>query len=163
MKATTTKGKRRKLLEIAEAVEQQVNSDYSFDVRKALIMSVTEGSFGVELSQPLENGDVYELLRSDETLQLAERSQTIAIVTCGWASPISDDDDDDNEMPPSQHPKRRRVRLVVCASRSEVASVLRFGDNPTETVIDEGKAKGSLADAIVTLMSETEYQPTDES
>lgn len=150
-----------KLLDLAEAVEKQVNEKLSFDVKKALIMSVTNGPFGVELSEPIANGDVYELLESDETLRLAERSQTVAIVTCGWAAPVNDDDSDD-ETPPSLHPQKRRVRLVVCASRGEAASVLRFGDKPDETITDEGNAKGSLADAIQSLMNDTEYRPSDE-
>lgn len=143
------------LLEMAERVESEINDTLGFEIKKALLMSVTDGLFGVELSAPLANGDVYELLENNETLELAKRSHTVAIVTCGWAAPISSDDDDANEVAPSQHALRRRVRLVVLANRTSVVSVLRFGDNPTETVIDEGKARGSLADAIHTLMRES--------
>jgi hypothetical protein len=86
---------------------------------------------------------------------LAKRSEYVAIVTCGWAAPIRDNDDDDDAVAPSQHPERRRVRLVVLASRSSVSSVLRFSDTPDEVVTDAGKATGSLADAIHQLISKT--------
>ena len=143
------------ITELAEKVESDINSTLGFDLKQALLISVHDGEYGVELSAPLSNGDVYELLESDASLELAKRSQFIAIVTCGWAAPIANDDDDDNQVAPSLHPERRRVRLVVLASRSSVSSVLRFSDTPDETVTDEGKAKGSLADAILNLMAES--------
>ena len=143
------------ITELAEKVESDINSTLGFDLKQALLISVHDGEYGVELSAPLSNGDVYELLESDASLELAKRSQFIAIVTCGWAAPLANDDDDDNQVAPSQHPERRRVRLVVLASRSSVSSVLRFSDTPDETVTDEGKAKGSLADAILNLMAQS--------
>ena len=126
------------ITELAEKVESDINSTLGFDLKQALLISVHDGEYGVELSAPLSNGDVYELLESDASLELAKRSQFIAIVTCGWAAPLANDDDDDNQVAPSQHPERRRVRLVVLASRSSVSSVLRFSDTPDETVTDEG-------------------------
>ena len=145
------------ITELAEKVESEVNDNLGFDLKKALLISVTDGLFGVELSDPLESGDVYDLIESDASLELAKRSDFIAIVTCGWAAPLSKDtnDDDDDKVAPSQHPLRRRVRLVVLASRSSVSSVLRFSDTPDETVTDEGKATGSLADAILKLMAQS--------
>ena len=145
------------ITELAEKVESEVNDNLGFDLKKALLISVTDGLFGVELSDPLESGDVYDLIESKASLELAKRSDFIAIVTCGWAAPLSKDtnDDDDDKVAPSQHPLRRRVRLVVLASRSSVASVLRFSDTPDETVTDEGKATGSLADAILKLMAQS--------
>ena len=143
------------ITELAEKVESDINSTLGFDLKQALLISVHDGEYGVELSAPLSNGDVYELIESDASLELAKRSQFIAIVTCGWAAPLANDDDDDNQVAPSQHPERRRVRLVVLASRSSVSSVLRFSDTPDETVTDEGKAKGSLADAILNLMAQS--------
>jgi len=44
--------------------------------------------------------------------------------------------------------------LIISADESGVASVLRFQDKPNETTIDEGQARGSLADAIMTMMEE---------
>jgi len=146
------------ITELAEKVESEVNDNLGFDLKRALLISVTDGLFGVELSDPLESGDVYDLIESDASVELARRSDFIAIVTCGWAAPLSkdtNDDDDDDKVAPSQHPLRRRVRLVVLASRGSVASVLRFSDTPDETVVDEGKARGSLADAILNLMAQS--------
>ena len=145
------------ITELAEKVESEVNDNLGFDLKRALLISVTDGLFGVELSDPLESGDVYDLIESNASVELARRSEFIAIVTCGWAAPLSKDtnDDDDDKVAPSQHPQRRRVRLVVLASRSSVASVLRFSDTPDETVTDEGKATGSLADAILNLMAQS--------
>jgi hypothetical protein len=144
------------IMELAERVESEVNNTLGFDIKQALLVSVTDGLFGVHLSAPLTHGDVYELLESEASLELAKRSEYVAIVTCGWAAPIRDnDDDDDDAVAPSQHPERRRVRLVVLASRSSVSSVLRFSDTPDEVVTDAGKATGSLADAIHQLISKT--------
>ena len=145
------------ITELAEKVESEVNDNLGFDLKRALLISVTDGLFGVELSDPLESGDVYDLIESNASVELARRSEFIAIVTCGWAAPLSKDtnDDDDDKVAPSQHPQRRRVRLVVLASRSSVSSVLRFSDTPDETVTDEGKATGSLADAILNLMAQS--------
>jgi hypothetical protein len=143
------------IMELAERVESEVNDTLGFDLKQALLVSVTDGLFGVHLSAPLTHGDVYELLESEASLELAKRSEYVAIVTCGWAAPIRDNDDDDDAVAPSQHPERRRVRLVVLASRSSVSSVLRFSDTPDEVVTDAGKATGSLADAIHQLISKT--------
>lgn len=144
------------ITELAEKVESEVNDNLGFDLKRALLISVTDGLFGVELSDPLESGDVYDLIESKASVELARRSDFIAIVTCGWAAPLSNNtNDDDDKVAPSQHPQRRRVRLVVLASRSSVASVLRFSDTPDETVTDEGKATGSLADAILNLMAQS--------
>jgi hypothetical protein len=142
------------IMELAERVESEVNNTLGFDLKQALLVSVTDGLFGVELSAPLTHGDVYELLESEASMELAKRSEYVAIVTCGWAAPIREGDDDD-EVAPSQHPARRRVRLVVLASRRSVSSVLRFSDTPDEVVTDAGKATGSLADAIHQLISKT--------
>lgn len=141
--------------ELAEKVESEIHNAHSFDLKRALIMRVTDGLFGVELSDQHAHGDVYDLLESDDAIDLARKAEWIALVTCGWAKPVTNDDDDADGVPPSAHPERRRVRLVVLASRTEVVSVLRFGDNPDETIIDEGTAKGSLADAIQALMRDS--------
>jgi hypothetical protein len=143
------------IMELAERVESEVNNTLGFDIKQALLVSVTDGLFGVHLSAPLTHGDVYELLESEASLELAKRSEYVAIVTCGWAAPIREGDDDDDAVAPSQHPARRRVRLVVLASRTSVSSVLRFSDTPDEVVTDAGKASGSLADAIHQLISKS--------
>ena len=145
------------LMKLAIEVESQVNnsaiSAEGFNLKQAILLSVADGEYGVTLHTPIRCGDVYELLNDDKALAIAQRSHYVAVVTCGWASPISDDGNDD-EVAPSQHPKRRRVRLVVLASRSAVASVLRFSDDADEIVPDAGQARGSLADAIHDLMKQ---------
>ena len=99
-----------------------------------------------------EDSDIYDLLESDEVAtQLDESDLAVLVVTTGWASPRTKQDDD--EVRPSEHPERRRVRLSIYANRlGEVASIIRFEDDPNEIVTDEGSATGSLADAISQLM-----------
>ena len=92
--------------------------------------------------------DVYELLDSSETLNAIKGVDFFGILTCGWAASMDDCDDD---VPPSQAKGRRRVRLFVAAGIDGAVSVLRFADNPDEIITDEGKARGSLAEAIMEL------------
>ena len=101
-----------------------------------------------------ENTDIYDLLESDEVAtQLDQSNLAVLVVTTGWASPRSKDKDDEDDVRPSEHPERRRVRLSIYANRlGEVASIIRFEDDPNEIVTDEGSATGSLADAISQLM-----------
>lgn len=93
-------------------------------------------------------GDVYDLLDSPETLAAIKGEEFFGVLTSGWAAPIEECDED---TPPSKAKERRRVRLFVSATDDGAISVLRFKDNPDETVIDEGTAKGSLADAVLDL------------
>jgi len=93
-------------------------------------------------------GDVYDLLESPETLAAIKGEEFFGVLTSGWAAPIEECDED---TPPSKAKERRRVRLFVSATDDGAISVLRFKDNPDETVIDEGTAKGSLADAVLDL------------
>lgn len=93
-------------------------------------------------------GDVYDLLDSPETLAAIKGEEFFGVLTSGWAAPIEECNED---TPPSKAKERRRVRLFVSATDDGAISVLRFKDNPDETVIDEGTAKGSLADAVLDL------------
>ncbi len=93
-------------------------------------------------------GDVYDLLDSPETLAAIKGEEFFGVLTSGWAAPIEECGD---HTPPSKAKERRRVRLFVSATEDGAISVLRFKDNPDETIIDEGTAKGSLADAVVDL------------
>lgn len=89
--------------------------------------------------------DIYDLLSEEYTIHLAKDAKCFTVVTTGWAAPI---EDTGNDTPPSQAPNRRRVRLVIQVSDAGVFSILRFQDKPDEIVTDEGKATGSLADAV---------------
>lgn len=91
-------------------------------------------------------GDVYDLLDSPETLAAIKGEEFFGVLTSGWAAP-----QDDSDVAPSQHKKRRRVRLFVSVTEDGAISILRFKDNPDEIIIDEGEAKGSLADAVANL------------
>ena len=97
-----------------------------------------------------EHGDVYEMLDSVEAQAVAMLSDAVIVSTCGWAAPRNDDGTDD-DIRPSEHPERRRVRLLVCANGTETASVIRFTDDWTNPIFDEGQATGSLADAVQSL------------
>jgi hypothetical protein len=138
-----------KAIDLATEVEQSLNdTKLGYEISQAQLYSVTKyGEYAIAGT----HGDVYELLESDDSVAVANASDFIALVTCGWASPITDDDDE--EVAPSKHPQRRRVRLFVLASRQSVASVLRFSDEPDSVVTDEGQARGSLADAVHNLFA----------
>lgn len=92
-----------------------------------------------------QHPDVYELLGSPSSA-LARMFDAAAIVTTGWAAPLSPDGS--VEGAPSEHALRRRVRLTVVVADNGVASVLRFADDPDNVISDPGSATGSLADAI---------------
>jgi hypothetical protein len=143
-----------KTMKVATTVERQVHDLFDFDPKEAHIFGVNMNGDNGEpvLGKPRKSADVYDLLASNGARSLAKNSQFIALMTCGWAAPVQDDDDDEfSDLPPSLHPKRRRVRLVVVANRKGVASVLRFQDDPDETVTDEGEARGTLAEAVAAL------------
>jgi len=151
------------VLETAEKTEQRIHEmlGEAFDLPKAVIYSVkTKPSNELEVVKRHDCGDVYDLLSDEYTLSVTKNSEYIAVLTCGWAAPLDteQDENDDDIVAPSQHPLRRRVRLMVLASRDGVASVLRFSDSPNETVTDNGKARGSLADAVLKLFAQAEAE-----
>lgn len=140
------------ILELAERVDELVR--FSPDEKEAHLLAVY-GDNPAEINdatvvKALSHGDVYELLESPFATVTASMADLVAIVTCGWAAPITSDEDT-SELAPSQHPERRRVRLVVCATREHTASVLRFSDDWDNPITDEGHARGSLADAVRSL------------
>ena len=92
-----------------------------------------------------QHADVYELLEAPSS-GLARMFDAAAIVTTGWAAPLSPEGK--VEGAPSEHALRRRVRLAVVVADNGVASVLRFADEPDDVITDPGSATGSLADAI---------------
>ena len=131
-------------------ISDQLEGD--FDLKTALFFAINETDEGVAMVLAGEHGDVYDLLDSDDSRAVAKVSDYIALVTCGWASPITtDSDDDDEQVAPSEHPQRRRVRLMVFAGKDGWASVMRFSDTPDETITDDGTARGALAEAIMSL------------
>ena len=142
------------VLNKAEFAERIISEQLEggFDLKTALFFAINETDDGVAMVLAGEHGDVYDLLDSDDSRAVAKVSDYIALVTCGWASPITtDSDDDDEQVAPSQHPERRRVRLMVFAGKDGWASVMRFSDTPDETITDDGTARGALAEAIMSL------------
>lgn len=138
------------ITEMAERVEGLLHAEkILFSLPAARLYAVTDGMNGLGVNLAGENEDIYDLLQEPDTHLTAMTSDYIALVTCGWAAPLADDGED---TPPSRHPERRRVRLFVIANGNEMASVLRFEDAPDDTVVDEGQATGSLADAVRQVM-----------
>jgi len=130
-------------------ISDQLEGD--FDLKTALFFAINETDDGVAMVLAGEHGDVYDLLDSDDSRAVAKVSDYVALVTCGWASPIKDSDDPEQGVAPSQHPDRRRVRLMVFAGKDGWASVMRFSDTPDETITDDGTARGALAEALLDL------------
>jgi hypothetical protein len=140
--------------ELAEIVERTIHSTVnSFDLGGARLYGVQfvsgpsalEGDARASVCRVAEHPDVYRLL-SLPSSALARMFQAAALVTTGWAAPLSTDGEVDG--PPSEHALRRRVRLVVIVCDEGVASVVRFADDPDDTITDPGSATGALAEAI---------------
>jgi hypothetical protein len=110
------------------------------------------GSEWVEF--PLVSGDIYLSLktfathRADVPTELAP--DALAIVTTGYAAPIDDCVDDDGEhiAAPSESKNRRRLAIAVFVARdASRVSVMRFADEPGETIA-ERTGSGTLSEAI---------------
>jgi hypothetical protein len=140
------------LTEVAEAMWRQLALDHSdpFVTSKARIFAISAQGFTRLLAT---DGDVYDGLERVSTLTLNTNEIGIGVETCGWAAPVDDDDENDADLPPSVHPKRRRCRLVsVVNTRMEAGSALGFSDEPDNIITDDGKATGSLAEALVRVI-----------
>jgi hypothetical protein len=139
------------LLEKAKLADEKIFEqlgDQTFSISKARLYSVeVEDDGQLHAVVQCEHGDVYDMLESIDALHIATKSKNILLVTCGWAAPRPQDGNDDDEVAPSQHPERRRVMLSVIIGDDGIASTIRFADSD-ETVVDEGNATGSLAEAI---------------
>lgn len=142
------------MIQVAEELDSFVEANGTgYDVPKAQLFSIAKTSNGLlKFAKAGEHGDIYKLLASSKSVAVAKASDAIGVLTVGWAAPT--DDNDDVTVPPSEHPNRRRVRLLCVASREYVASVLRFQDDNDNPIVDDGKAVGSLAEAIRELVSQ---------
>lgn len=117
-------------------------------------IDLTSSGEVIDVTQLDANPDVYALLSTPaSTVNSTNKTgyTTWALVTTGWAAPLNSDGIPDGA--PSEHPRRRRVRLVVTANMDGVASVLRFEESPLETIVDPGQATGSLNDAVMEFVS----------
>lgn len=142
------------IMEVAVATEELLHKVLTatattpFELDGARVYGVENGETFLLATHP----DIYELLEDDETREEAKSYSHVAVVTSGWAAPLNAQGE--VEGAPSQHPKRRRVRLVVTANKEDVSSVLRFSDDPENVITDPGQATGSLADAIREFVAE---------
>ena len=139
-------------IDLAEVVEQRIHeslagSPAAFHLEQARLYGVNVPKEGPEvtLTLVLEHSDIYTLLDTPESA-CARMFDAAALVTCGWAAPISESGEP--EGAPSEHPGRRRVRLVVVVGDAGVASVLRFEDDAENPILDAGEARGPLAEAV---------------
>lgn len=145
------------LLEYAKEMDMMIHLSMQtpFEMPNgAMLVSVNVNDEGTYVVTPVtESQDVYEMLEDDLAATVSKVSDYTAIVTCGWAAPV------DNDLPPSQHSKRRRVRLVLFADHSSIASVVRFEDEPDEAVVaDESAAHGALANAVFAMLDRARRQ-----
>jgi len=120
--------------------------------KQAKLYSLAETESGdIDIKMEKSGVDIYEVVESSHARKIAKKSKYIIIVTTGWAAPLPQDPDDkddiNNHVTPSQHPERRRCLVTVIAGEEGVASCVRFSDSD-EVVVDEGKARGSLAESI---------------
>ena len=144
-----------KPLKYVERMESQINiilkgTPTEWNQPKASVWTADNHNIAMKICS---KQDVYELLDSQSTITkiIKNNPNEFVVLTCGWAAPIDSNEDTENMVRPSEHKEKRRVRLVIGATKNGVASVLRFQDNPNEIVTNEDTARGSLADAIKQL------------
>jgi hypothetical protein len=131
----------------AETIMDDKNM-YPYTAKYAAMFGVTVTEDGMKVAKIVDSiTNVYDILASPDAIIGAMPFEWVVLATCGWAAPTNNDDSD--AVMPSVHPERRRVRLMSVVAGDEVASVLRFADDPDNREEDEGKAKGSLAEALV--------------
>lgn len=138
--------------DIATTAEQKLNDSkigYNSKTAKIYAVNALDDADLNELELELVNThkDVYDLLDNSDLSYVLKANTHIMVMTCGWAAPLSISNEELDALPPSEHPQKRRVRLAILANQEGIMSIVRFEDN-NETVLDEGKATGSLADAI---------------
>jgi hypothetical protein len=106
--------------------------------------AVRRGAGGFRHQFLADAGSVYELIEGPAG-PLARVFDAAAVVTTGWAAPS--EPGGFAHTAPSRHPERRRVRVLVVVDDEGVGSVLRFGDDPDEPIVEAG-GEGRLAEAI---------------
>lgn len=99
-----------------------------------------------------EDLDIYDLIETINKDKVQHNYDFVSFLTTGWAAPLNKDGE--VEGAPSKHKDRRRVTLIAVINindKDTLGSVLKFDDDD-ELVFDEGKAVGSLNDAILSLV-----------
>lgn len=138
---------------LSEYIHDAVDSN--FNMGKAIAYGVmVNNNLTVQMEQIASDNDIYDMLYDNAALVAQVKNYDfITIATTGWAAPITEDNDENNDLAPSQHPKRRRVRLLVSAnSHLQFASSISFSNDIENPVYDYGDAKGALAEAVAELI-----------
>jgi len=121
------------------------HDDNPFDLTCSRLFVIDETG---HLRLILESPDVYVGMAAIPCLHSTIGADPfVAVETCGWAAPL---DDIHASLPrPSEHPRRRRVRLVIVADRlGTMVSAIGFSDQPDDLLVEVEGADGSLADAL---------------
>jgi hypothetical protein len=120
--------------------------EHNKQTKKAFAYSINiDDNSEVKLKLVASDYDIYDLLESSQVVQEALLSDGFAVITHGWASPVSNEG-----IPPSENPERKRVRLIaIVDSNKNLVSVVHIkGDD--EVLVDES-GTGTLADAMRAL------------
>ena len=143
-------------MDIARWLERRIDATLGFHLAAARLYGVVVNDAFALAGEPAEEGaarssflgehrNAYALL--DGSLGVLARSfDAAAIVTCGWAAPMLSDGTMTHR--PSRHPTRRRVRVVGVVCDAGVASVLRFEDDPLETLCLPDGAVGDMVESL---------------
>lgn len=136
--------------EVESKLHYEFLGDDGFRLLKSQLYGVIVSDEGVNFTLVNENSDVYDLLNDPSNKAMNGAFDFVTVVTTGWAAPLNENGEPDGA--PSHHPERRRVRLSIVANRDFIANVLRFQDEPDDTVVDLGEAQGTLAEAIADFL-----------
>ena len=130
--------------------ESDASNDIAFYYPEARIFGMDDNGL---LATIASNRDVYDLIDDPASADsLAEyNADSFALVTYGWAAPITDDSDE-SDIRPSQHKDKVRCRVFLYVCPSGIMSYVRLDNNPTE-VMAESNGAGSLADYCKELMN----------
>ena len=132
----------RLAVELAEMDTMPASNPYA--LAAAHLVGINADGNPVELDR---HPDVYQLLNNENNQFYAQWHELVAIITTGWAAPITPEITN-GDMAPSCSPDRRRVRLTIIADRTAYCSVIMFEDGETDPVYDPGTATGALAEAV---------------
>jgi len=142
-------------------IDREIHDGFKLTMMKPFDLEAAH-IYGVEVfpgERPMmipvaEHPDIYTMLDSSTVAEDISPYSMFAIVTTGWAAPITDVTDVEDGLPPSKHPKRRRVRVLILVEQEtdKIMTSLRFGDSDEVIYNEERDGAGSLMDAVESLM-----------